>query len=413
MPFLKQIAAYSTISPHFSYFRKSQKEVNNENNIELSVVMPCLNEAETLAICIRKALTWMRENHVVGEVVIGDNGSTDGSQEIAIKEGARVIAIPRKGYGSALMGAIEASKGKYVIMGDSDDSYDFANLTLYVEKLREGYDLVMGNRFKGGIKEGAMPFLHRYLGNPVLSFIGQLFFKCPVSDFHCGLRGFRQDIVQVLDLQTTGMEFASEMVVKATLFDLKLAEVPTILSKDGRSRPPHLRTWRDGWRHLRFLMIYSPRWLFLYPGLFLMMVGLILGGFIMQGPMDMFHQIKFDTNTLLYAGAFIITGFQAVCFAIFTRVYAIQDGFLPKKDYLVKWFDYITLELGLVIGILILFAGMGGTFYSIYQWEQSHFGQLEYSKTLRIVIPSVVAIILGLQTVLSSFLISVLSVNKK
>lgn len=387
--------------------------MNNENNIELSVVMPCLNEAETLAICIRKALTWMKDNNVVGEVVIGDNGSTDGSQEIAIKEGARVVAIPRKGYGSALMGAIEASKGKYVIMGDSDDSYDFSSLTLYVEKLREGYDLVMGNRFKGGIKEGAMPFLHRYLGNPVLSFIGQLFFKCPVSDFHCGLRGFRQDIVKVLDLQTTGMEFASEMVVKATIFDLKLAEVPTILSKDGRSRPPHLRTWRDGWRHLRFLMIYSPRWLFLYPGLFLMIIGLILGGFIIQGPMDMFHRITFDTNTLLYSGAFIITGYQAVCFAIFTRVYALQVGFLPKKDYILKWFDYITLELGLVVGIIITLAGLFGTFYSISLWNKTNFGNLEYSSILRLVIPSVVSLIIGMQTVLASFFLSVLGVNKK
>ncbi len=234
------------------------------NNIELSVVMPCLNEAETIETCIKKAFAWMQANQVNGEVVIGDNGSTDGSQKMAEDLGARVIAVPRKGYGSALMGAIEAAKGKYVIMGDSDDSYDFGNLNLFVDELRNGKDLVMGNRFKGGIGEGAMPFLHRYLGNPVLSFIGRLFFKCPVGDFHCGLRGFRQDIVSVLDLKTTGMEFASEMVVKATIFKLNITEVPTILSKDGRTRPPHLRTWRDGWRHLRFLLIYSPRWLFLY-----------------------------------------------------------------------------------------------------------------------------------------------------
>ncbi|MFA9215093.1 MAG: glycosyltransferase family 2 protein, partial [Candidatus Methylacidiphilales bacterium] len=251
--------------------------------------MPCLNEAETLAICITKANTWLKNNNVKGEVVIGDNGSTDGSQEIAKNLGARVIDIPRKGYGSALMGAIEASYGKYVIMGDSDDSYDFGNLTLFVQELRNGYDLVMGNRFKGGVAKGAMPFLHRYLGNPVLSFIGRLFFGSKAGDFHCGLRGFRQDIVSLLNLQTTGMEFASEMVVKATIFDLKIAEVPTTLSPDGRSRPPHLRTWRDGWRHLRFLLLYSPKWLFLIPGIFLMLLGFIMGIFIIQGPVHLFN----------------------------------------------------------------------------------------------------------------------------
>lgn len=388
--------------------------MSSENsNIELSVVMPCLNEAETIETCIRKAFTWMKENKVNGEVVIGDNGSTDGSQKMAENLGARVIAVPRKGYGSALMGAIEAARGKYVIMGDSDDSYDFANLTLFVEELRKGKDLVMGNRFKGGIKEGAMPFLHRYLGNPVLSFIGRLFFKCPVGDFHCGLRGFRQDIVSLLDLKTTGMEFASEMVVKATIFKLNITEVPTTLSKDGRSRPPHLRTWRDGWRHLRFLLIYSPRWLFLYPGIFLMLLGFVLSIMIIQGPVDMFNKIYFDTNTLLYSGAFVIVGYQAVSFGIFTRAYAVQAGFLPAKDSLTKAFDMVSMEKGLIIGLLILLSGLGGTFYSLYVWEQSNFGQLDYSKILRIVIPSVIAIILGLQTVLSSFLLSVLSVNKK
>jgi glycosyltransferase involved in cell wall biosynthesis len=384
-----------------------------KNNIELTVVMPCLNEAETIETCIIKAFKWMNENNVVGEVVIGDNGSTDGSQKMAENLGARVIPVPRKGYGSALMGAIENAKGKYIIMGDSDDSYDFANLGPFVEELRKGKDLVMGNRFKGGIEEGAMPFLHKYLGNPVLSFIGRLFFKCPVGDFHCGLRGFKKEIVNQLDLKTTGMEFASEMVVKATIFKLNITEVPTTLKKDGRSRPPHLRTWRDGWRHLRFLLIYSPRWLFLYPGLFLMILGFIMSIFIVQGPVDMFNQIYFDTNTLLYAGAFIIVGYQAVSFGIFTRAYAVQVGFLPAKDSLAKAFTLVSMELGLIIGILILLGGIAGTFYSLYVWEQSNFGQLQYSEILRIVIPSVVAIIIGLQTVLSSFLLSVLSVNKK
>ncbi len=381
--------------------------------IELTVVMPCLNEAETIGTCISKAMNWMKQNSVSGEVVIGDNGSTDGSQALAEGLGARVIAVPRKGYGSALMGAIEAAKGKYVIMGDSDDSYDFANLGPFLTELRNGHDLVMGNRFKGGIAEGAMPFLHRYLGNPVLSFIGRLFFNCPVRDFHCGLRGFRQDLVTILDLKTTGMEFASEMVVKSTLFKVKITEVPTTLSKDGRTRPPHLRTWRDGWRHLRFLLIYSPRWLFLYPGIFLMALGLILGLFIMQGPLGLFQHVYFDTNTLLYAGAFTIIGFQAVTFGVFTRTYAVEAGFLPAKDSLERIIEKFSVEMGLIIGLIVFLAGLGGTFYSLYVWEQSHFGQLDYPKILRVVIPSVVSIIIGLQTVLSSFFLGVLSVNKK
>jgi glycosyltransferase involved in cell wall biosynthesis len=383
------------------------------NDIELSIVMPCLNEAETIETCIRKALTWMEINGVNGEVVIGDNGSTDGSQKMATAQGARVIDVPRKGYGSAIMGAIEESKGKYIIMGDSDDSYDFSNLNLYLNKLREGFDLVMGNRFKGGIAPGAMPFLHKYLGNPVLSFLGRLFFRCPVGDFHCGLRGFRKDITSLLDLKTTGMEFASEMVVKATIFNLKITEVPTTLAKDGRSRPPHLRTWRDGWRHLRFLLIYSPRWLFLYPGMFMVLLGLIISIFIIQGPVELLPRVIFDTNTLLYAGAFIIVGYQAMSFAVFTRTYAFQAGFLPKKDSLTNIRDIVSMELGLIIGLVIFFTGIIGTFYSLSIWESNNYGALEYSQILRKVIPSVIAIIIGLQTIFSSFLLSVLDVNKK
>ena len=387
--------------------------MTDKKDIELSIVMPCLNEAETLAICITKANNWLKNNDVKGEVVIGDNGSTDGSQKIATDLGARVINVPTKGYGSALMGAIEASYGKYVIMGDSDDSYDFSNLTLFVQELRNGYDLVMGNRFRGGVAKGAMPFLHRYLGNPVLSFIGRLFFGSKAKDFHCGLRGFRQDIVSVLNLRTTGMEFASEMVVKATIFNLKITEVPTTLSPDRRSRPPHLRTWRDGWRHLRFLLIYSPRWLFLIPGIFLMLFGFILSILIIQKPFNLIGNIQLDTNTLLYAGAFIIVGFQAFIFGIFTRAYAEQVGFLPQNDKLIRWLEIISLEKGLIIGLIIFFAGIFGTFYSLTLWNEVHFGQLDYPSILRIVIPSVVAIILGLQTILSSFFISVLFVNKK
>ncbi len=387
--------------------------MTDRKDIELSIVMPCLNEAETLAICITKANNWLIQNNVIGEVVIGDNGSTDGSQKIATDLGARVINVPSKGYGSALMGAIESSYGKYVIMGDSDDSYDFGNLTLFVQELRNGYDLVMGNRFKGGVAKGAMPFLHRYLGNPVLSFIGRLFFGSKARDFHCGLRGFRQDIVSVLNLRTTGMEFASEMVVKATIFNLKITEVATTLSPDGRSRPPHLRTWRDGWRHLRFLLIYSPRWLFLIPGIFLMLFGFILSVLIIQKPFEIIGNINLDTNTLLYAGAFMIVGFQAFIFGIFTRAYAVQAGFLPQNDQLIKWLDIVSLEKGLIAGLIIFFAGIFGTFHSLTLWNEVHFGRLDYPSILRIVIPSVVAIILGLQTILSSFFISVLNVNKK
>ena len=383
-----------------------------EKPIELTIVMPCLNEAETLKICIDKAMKYLSDNNISGEVVIGDNGSTDGSQDIARGCGARVVDIPRKGYGSALMGAIQAANGKYVIMGDSDDSYDFSNLNAYLEKLRGGYDLVMGNRFKGGIAKGAMPFLHYYLGNPVLSFIGKLFFGGGVNDFHCGLRGFRQDIVTVLNLQTTGMEFASEMVVKAQINKLKIIEVPTTLSVDGRTRPPHFRTWRDGWRHLRFLLLYSPKWLFLIPGLTLMIIGLILFVLIQQGPVQLMN-IHFDTNTLLYAGAFVVIGFQAVNFAVFTRIYAIQQGFLPKNSTLDKIYNFLTLEAGLIVGVLITLAGLGGSIYSLYLWDQQDFGQLNYSSILRVVIPSVFAIMMGLQTIFSSFFLSFLGLNQK
>jgi glycosyltransferase involved in cell wall biosynthesis len=383
-----------------------------ENDIELSIVMPCLNEAETLKVCIVKAMGYLEKAGIKGEVVIGDNGSTDGSQQIARDAGARVIDVPRRGYGAALMGAIEGSRGKYVIMGDSDDSYDFSSLDLHVAKLREGYDLVMGNRFKGGIKPGAMPFLHRYLGNPVLSFIGRLFFPSAIGDFHCGLRGFRQDLVTLLDLQTTGMEFASEMVVKATLFKLKICEVPTTLSPDGRSRPPHLRTWRDGWRHLRFLLIYSPRWLYMIPGLVLMIAGLVIGAAVTHGPKTI-GPATFDTNTILYAGTLVIVGFQAVIFGFLTRVYGMQAGFLPAKASLEGLTQRATLEWGLVVGIALFLIGVGGSVYAVWQWSHSDFAALVYPQILRVVIPSAVAIIVGFQIILAAFFLSVLSINHK
>lgn len=386
--------------------------MTTEQQLELSIVMPCLNEAETIGACIEKAMRYLNQHHISGEVIVSDNGSTDGSIAIAERLGARVVHATEKGYGSALMYGIEAAFGKYVIMGDSDDSYDFSALNPFLIKLREGYDLVVGNRFKGGIGKGAMPFLHKYLGNPVLSFIGKLFFHSPVNDFHCGLRGFRQDIVSLLNLRTTGMEFASEMIVKASLFKLRICEVPTTLSVAGRSRPPHLRTWQDGWRHLRFLLIYSPRWLFLYPGILLMLTGMLSGGFIMNGPVHLFN-IYFDTNTLLYSGAAAIIGFQLMVFGIFTRRYAIQTGLMPDQKTISLVEKWLTLERGIVVGVLITLAGVAGSAYSLYLWDQVDFGTLEYSSILRVVIPSVVFIILGIQTIFSSFFLSVLSLNRK
>jgi glycosyltransferase involved in cell wall biosynthesis len=382
------------------------------SDLELTIIMPCLNEAETLERCIVKAKAYLEKAGIEGEVVIGDNGSTDGSQEIARKAGARVVDVPRRGYGAAIMGAIEGARGKYCIMGDSDDSYDFSNLDLYVEKLRAGFDLVMGNRFKGGIKPGAMPFLHKYLGNPVLSFIGRLFFKSDIGDFHCGLRGFRQDIVSVLGLQTTGMEFASEMVVKATLFKLKIAEVPTTLAPDGRSRPPHLRTWRDGWRHLRFLLIYSPRWLYLIPGVLLMMFGLIVGSLIVHGPKHI-GSATFDTNTLIYAGVAMIIGFQAIVFGVMSRIFGMQNGFLPRKPIIERLTQQGTLEKGLVIGLLLLLVGLAGGIRAIMVWREHNFGLLVYPDILRTVIPSAVAMILGFQVMFSAFFLGVLTIPRK
>jgi len=381
-------------------------------DLELTIVMPCLNEAETLERCIVKARAYLDRAGIAGEVVIGDNGSTDGSQEIARKAGARVVDVPRRGYGAAIMGAVEAAKGEYVIMGDSDDSYDFSNLDKYVEKLREGNDLVMGNRFKGGVQPGAMPFLHKYLGNPVLSFIGRLFFRSNIGDFHCGLRGFRRDLVSRLGLQTTGMEFASEMVVKSTLFKVKIAEVPTTLAPDGRSRPPHLRTWRDGWRHLRFLLIYSPRWLFVYPGIILIALGLVLGGLVIHAPLKI-GPATLDTNSILYAGTAVVVGFQALVFGLLTRVYGMVAGFLPPRPSLQKLADQGALESGLIAGLLVLLLGIGLGVWAVLRWRTTHFGLLSYPDILRIVIPSAVAIIVGMQIILAAFFSSVLLIKHK
>lgn len=381
------------------------------NRTELSILMPCLNEAETLEICIKKAQKALEDLRVNGEIIIADNGSTDGSPKIAASLGARVIHVAEKGYGSALQGGIKAARGKYIIMGDADDSYDFTNLGPFLEKLRDGYDLVMGNRFKGGIAPNAMPPLHKYLGNPVLTGIGRLFFRSPCGDFHCGLRGFSKTAIQRLDLRTTGMEFASETVVKASLHGLRITEVPTTLSVDGRNRPPHLRSWRDGWRHLRFLLLYSPRWLFLYPGLLLMLIGTVASGWLLVGP-RVVDGITLDVHTFLYAAIAIVIGYQTVIFAIFTKVFAITEGLLPEDPRLKTLFRYIKLETGILAGVLLLAAGIGLSVYALSFWSARSFGPLDPSQTLRLVIPAVTLIALGLQTVLSSFFLSILGLQR-
>jgi glycosyltransferase involved in cell wall biosynthesis len=380
--------------------------------IEVSVVMPCLNEAETLANCIAKARQAMSQANITGEIVIADNGSTDGSAEIAERMGARVVHVAAKGYGNALMSGIVVARGRYIVMGDADNSYDFGHISRFVEKLRTGADLVMGNRFKGGIEPGAMPFLHKHLGNPVLSGVGKLLFKSPVGDFHCGLRGFSKAAFERMDLRTTGMEFASEIVVKASLLGLSIAEVPTSLFPGGRSRPPHLRTWRDGWRHLRFLLLYSPRWLFLYPGLALMVFGAVFGLWLLPGPRTV-GGVTFDVHTLVYAAAFVLLGFQSIAFACFTKIFAISEGLLPPDPALDKLFGYITLEVGLVVGAVMTALGLAASIYAVSTWRTQHFGMLDYSRTMRIVIPAALFLMLGAQTIFASFFLSVLGMRRK
>ena len=379
--------------------------------MELTVVMPCLNEAETVATCVRKAVKFIADSGISGEVVVADNGSTDGSQQLAEDAGARVVPIKDKGYGNALMGGILAARGEYVIMGDADDSYDFANLMPFIEELRNGADLVMGNRFKGGVEPGAMPPLHKYLGNPVLSFVGRLFFRSKIGDFHCGLRGFRRDSAIELGLQATGMEFASEMVVKATLAKQKITEVPTTLKKDGRSRPPHLRSWRDGWRHLRFLLLFSPRWLFFVPGLVVGAAGLVVGAVVSVGPVTI-GSVTFDVDTLVAASAMVVIGFQAVLFWLFTQVYAGSEGFLPEEPKVQRLLEKLSLERGLIAGTAVGIAGLVGLIISLTYWHANKFGQLNYEHALRLIVPSVTALVLSCQLVLGTFFLSILGIKQ-
>jgi glycosyltransferase involved in cell wall biosynthesis len=380
--------------------------------VELSVVMPCLNERATVGVCVKKAIDAMLRCGIQGEVIVADNGSTDGSQQIAADLGARVVPIKTRGYGSALRGGIAAARGRYVLMGDADDTYDFSQMDAFLAKLREGFDLVMGNRFLGEILPGAMPPLHRYLGNPVLTGIGRLFFKSPLGDFHCGLRAFRKDAIDQLGLRTLGMEFATEMIVKAAAFGLRVTEIPTTLSADKRDRPPHLRTWRDGWRHLRFLLLYSPRWLFLYPGIALCALGIVISALLLPGP-RMIGRVGFDVHTLLFAAMTILIGFQSIVFATFTKIFAISEGLLPEDPRLTRVFRYLTLEVGLVAGGLLIVAGTAAWILGLTYWQSHHFGPLDPEKTMRIVIPGVVFITLGFQVVLSSFFLSVLGMARR
>jgi len=379
--------------------------------VELSIVMPCLDEAETVAICVQKALSFLLVHEVDGEVVVADNGSTDGSAALAAAAGARVVTVPQRGYGSALMGGIVAARGRYVIMADADDSYDLTALMPFLERMRDGAELVMGNRFTGGIAPGAMPKLHRYLGNPMLSFIGRLFFRSKIGDFHCGLRGFRRDSLLGLGLQSTGMEFASEIVVKATLARQRVEEVPTTLSPDGRNRRPHLRSWRDGWRHLRFLLLFSPRWLFFYPGLVLLALGLITGAAIIPGPLRI-GGVQLDVDTLAGASALVIIGVQSVLFAIFTTVYASNEGFLPPSGAVKRLLRVWTLERGLAVGTVLGLAGLAGGVASLVAWWGVAFGHLPYDSVLRLVLPSATALVTSCQLVLGTFFLSILGIRR-
>jgi glycosyltransferase involved in cell wall biosynthesis len=382
--------------------------------IEMTVVLPCLNEAETLAVCVDKALAALRDNGISGEVVVADNGSTDGSQAIAVAHGARVVPVPIRGYGAALNAGILAARGKYILM----DSFVFGHIARFLAELRDkpdgsaGSDLVMGNRFRGGIGPKAMPPLHRYLGNPVLSAMGRILFRAPIGDFHCGMRAFSRDAYDRLGLRTTGMEFASEMVVKASLLGQKMTEVPTTLQKDGRSRPPHLKTWRDGWRHFRFLLMYSPRWLFLFPGLLLMLVGSGLMAWLLPAERPLGH-VNLGVDTLAYAAAAVLLGFQLVFFAIAAKVFAITEGLLPEDESFDRWFRFITLETGLIAGVLLVLAGLGIALSSVLAWSHTGYGPLPPVAMMRRTLPAMLCLMLGTEICFASFFLSLLGLKRR
>ena len=397
------MAATAPLSDNIDPFETSE--------LELTILMPCLNEAETVATCVHKARGFLTRTGISGEVLVADNGSTDGSPTLASEAGARVVYVEARGYGSALRAGMEAARGRYVIMGDADDSYDFSQLDSFVESLRQGNTMVIGHRFRGGIRRGAMPWLHRYVGNPVLSFLGRLFFSCGIGDFHCGLRGVQRDAALKLGLQAPGMEFASEMIVKAALFRWRIAEVPTVLSPAGRSRPPHLRSWRDGWRHLRFLLMMSPRWLLLYPGACLICVG--VGGelAILHGPVIV-HGVGFDIHTMLYAAGATVLGLQLVLFSLVARTIGVVRNLLPMTPSLARFLRLFTLERGILLGLFLGVAGLGLAVYSVDTWARARLGALDPISMMRIAIPSVTLMLAGGEVLFASFLLGLIDAGR-
>ena len=388
---------------------------NHDEPLELSVVMPCLNEADTLAICIEKAQRAIRENNIRGEVVIADNGSTDGSQAIAASLGARVVNVEAKGYGNALMGGISSARGRFVIMGDADDSYDFLEIPKFVNKLREGYQLVQGCRLPAGggtVMPTAMPFLHRWFGNPMFSILVRQMFWAQINDVYCGLRGFTKELYDGLELRCTGMEFATEMIIKSNIYGTRITEVPITLHPDGRkAHKPHLKTFRDGWRTLRFFLMYSPRWLFMYPGVFLILLGVI--GHALALPGVTAGGVTFDAHTLLFSSLFLLLGYQSILFAIFAKTFAITEGLLPEDKRLNRFYELVNLEKGLIVGGGALLVGIVLLLMAVNQWRLTNFGHLDYAHTMRFVIPGVTLTALGFQTILSGFFISILGMRRK
>jgi glycosyltransferase involved in cell wall biosynthesis len=378
--------------------------------VELTILMPCLDEAETIVICVNKARDFLQRSRTDGEVLVADNGSTDGSADLALAAGARVVQIALKGYGNALIGGIEAARGRFVIMADADDSYDFSRLDAFVEKLRNGSMMVIGNRFRGDIEPGAMPMLHRYLGNPLLSFVGRLFFGSGIGDFHCGLRGVERAAALRLRLRAPGMEFASEMIVKATLAGWRIAEVPTVLSPTGRTRAPHLRSWRDGWRHLRFLLMMSPRWLMLYPGASLIVVGVAAQLALLRGPL-LIAGVGFDIHTMLYAAGALILGVQLVLFSLLARAVGVLKNVLPISPPLARFLRVFTLERGILLGLSLALAGFGLAVYSVLTWAHARLGALDPAAMMRVAIPSVTLMIAGTEVIFSSFLLEFIDVR--
>lgn len=393
----------------------AEQTPQTQQGLEASVVLPCLNEADTLAICIRKAKAALVRDEIAGEIIVADNGSIDGSQQIAIAEGARLIDVKEKGYGSALIGGISASRGRYVIMGDADDSYDFGELGKFVAKLREGNDLVQGCRLpRGGgtIMPGAMPFLHRWVGNPGLTYLVQRWFRAPVNDVYCGMRGFSRELFERLDQRCTGMEFAVEMIVKSSLRRERIAEVPITLSPDGRrSHPPHLKTFRDGWRTLRFFLMFSPRWLFLYPGVLFIVAGLV--GYVLALPGVSLGGVTFDAHTLLFATLAIIVGYQAVLFAIFTKTFAMAERLMPEDPRMMRFFELVYLERGIALAMFSILSGAVLLLLAVNHWRLVNFGALNYAETMRLVIPGSALVALGFQTLLSSFFVSILGMARR